>query len=128
MIARGAVVVAAVVAIVVLAGQLRIVRDVHHAERLAGSPAGAAESQALLEKAAADTSDTRPEVREVQLLLFSGKPVEALTVAQRVVRAEPDNAEAWLLVAKAADAAGSQKAVARAARARVAALVAMPAP
>jgi predicted Zn-dependent protease len=103
-IARLAVVCCAAVAIVVLAGQLGVARDVARAERIGAS--NVPEAQRLFQDAADRTSDTMPLVREAQLLMFARRPEDAVAVAQRATQEEPLNAGAWLVLAQAAEAAG----------------------
>jgi Flp pilus assembly protein TadD len=128
MIARVALVAAAVAAIVLLAGDLRTARDVERATELAGggpSPARVDEALALLRGAAARTDDTTPLVRAAELQLFAGRPEAALGAARQATRREPENARAWLLTAQAAARLGDD-AVEAAARRRLAELVAQP--
>jgi predicted Zn-dependent protease len=122
MIARVLVVVAAVAGVVVLAGDLRVARDVDRAEGMADRPA---EAIALLQRAGARTDDTTPLLREAQLQLLRRQPADALAPAREVTRREPENAQAWLVLAQAAERTGDA-ALAREARARVSALVARP--
>jgi predicted Zn-dependent protease len=120
MIARLVVVACAVAAIVVLAGRLDVARDVARAEAIGTS--NVPEARRLLRDAARRTSDTTPLVREAQLLLFARRPEEAVAVARRATREEPDNARAWLVLAQAAEDADPP--LAAAARRRIDALVA----
>jgi tetratricopeptide repeat protein len=121
-VARVAMVVVAVAAVVLLADRLSVARDVARAEAI--GPADAPRAQRLLEHAAARTSDTTPLLREAQLMLFAGRPRDAIDAAQRATRAEPDNAQAWLLLSQAA--AGSDRRVAAEAQRRLRALVRSP--
>jgi len=128
MIARVVVVAAAVAAIVLLAGQLRIAGDVDRAADLVEggrAPAGADEALALLQRAAGRTADTAPLVRAAELQLFTGRHAGALADAQEAARREPENARAWLLAAQAAAKLGDERLEA-VARKRVAELVARP--
>jgi predicted Zn-dependent protease len=118
-VARVALVVLAVVAVIVLAGRLSIARDVARAEAI--GPADADRAQALLDDAAGRTSDTTPLLREAQLMLFAKRPADAIAAARRATREEPDNAQAWLLLAQAA--AQDDPALAAAARRRLGELV-----
>jgi hypothetical protein len=124
-IARAVVFVAAVAAIAVLAGRLSVARDLDRAVTLTqGDPTAADldEAARLFGAAAARTRDTTPLLRRGQLELVRGRPAGAAATARRIVAAEPGNAEAWLLLAQAARTV--DPALARQARARVAALVA----
>lgn len=98
--ARVGLVLAAVVAVVLLAGRLSIARDVARAEAI--GPADAAQAQRLLQDAASRTSDTTPLLREAQLMLFAGRPRDAIAAARRAAEDEPENAQAWLLLSQAA--------------------------
>lgn len=55
-------------------------------------------ARGLLHEAERLTPDRQPQLLELQLLIFADRPREALVVAQRVTRAEPDNLEVWSLV------------------------------
>jgi len=126
MIARALVLLAVIAAIVLLAGELRVARDVDRAVALSGggrSTGEAREAATLLRASAGRTADTTPLLRLAQLGLFAGRPREALGPARQAARREPENAQAWLLVAQAATAAGDPGLAAEARR-RVAALVA----
>jgi Flp pilus assembly protein TadD len=126
MIARLALVAAAIAAALVLAGELRTARDVERAVDLieAGrAPGRVDEALALLRGAAARTDDTTPLLRAAELQLFAGRPAAALSDAQRAARREPENARAWLLSAQAAARLGDESLEA-AARRRLAELVA----
>jgi predicted Zn-dependent protease len=101
-IARLALLAVAVVAVALLAGRLSIARDVARAEAI--GPAGADRAQRLLQDAAGRTSDTTPLLREAQLMLFADRPAEAVAAARRATEAEPENAQAWLLLSQAAAA------------------------
>src|SRR5215211_5520262 len=48
------------------------------------------------------SADSGPEVREAGLANFTGHRREALDLLQDVVRREPENFDAWLLMASAA--------------------------
>ena len=119
MIVRILIVAAAIAGFVLLAGDLRVAQDIAHAER--GDPGAVAR----LERAASRTADTTPLLREAQLQLFTNRPEAAIAPAREVTRREPENAQAWLLLAQAAERTGDA-ALTRAARARVSALVARP--
>jgi Flp pilus assembly protein TadD len=122
-IVRALLVAAAVAGFVLLAGDLRVARDVEHAVALAER--GDSRAPALLQRAAERTADTTPLLREAQLQLFAERPQDALAPARTAARREPENAQAWLLLAQAAERTGDA-ALAERARARVSALVARP--
>ena len=125
MIARVAVVVAALAAIVLLAGELRTARDVDRAEALSraqGSVPGGARAPARRRGAhrghhAAAAPGAAPALRR--------PGGDAIGSARAAVRREPENAQGWLLLAQAAERAGDASLGAEARR-RVAALVARP--
>jgi predicted Zn-dependent protease len=119
MIVRLLIVAAAVAGFVLLAGDLRVARDVEGA--VAGDPAAVAR----LDRAAQRTADTTPLLREAQFQLFAKHPAAAIAPAREAARREPENAQAWLLLAQAAERTGDD-ALAREASARVSALVARP--
>lgn len=122
MIVRLVIVAAAVAGIVLLAGDLRVARDIEQVElSKRGDPAAVAR----LRRAAERTADTTPLLREAQLQLFAERPQEAIAPAREAARREPENAEAWLLLAQAAERTGDA-ALRREARARISALVARP--
>lgn len=123
MIARLLIVAAAVAGVVLLAGDLRVARDIDRAVAL--SERGDPGAPALLQRAAERTADTTPLLREAQLYLFARRPQEAIAPAREAARREPENAQAWLLLAQAAERTGDA-AVTREARARISALVARP--
>jgi predicted Zn-dependent protease len=122
-ITRALIVIAALAGLVLLAGDLRVARDIDRAVALGerGDPRAAG----LLQRAARRTADTTPLLREAQLHLFARRPEEALAPAREAARREPENAQAWLLLAQAAERTGDA-ALTRRARARISALVARP--
>ena len=109
-----------------LAGELGPVRDEAAAVELtrpAGRRASATDldrANRLLARAAASTRSREPDLRRAQLLMFARREAPAVRVLVGIVRAEPDNAEAWGVLAQAA--AGSDPALAARARARFRAL------
>jgi len=128
MIARVLVVVGAVAGLVLLAGELRVARDIERAAALTRgelNAANTAQASRLLRGAAARTADTTPLLRAGQLELFLQRPERALGPARAAVAREPENAQAWLLVAQAAGRSGDAALETRARR-RVAELVARP--
>lgn len=125
MIARALVLVAVLAGLVLLVGELRVARDVDRAEALSSRIEAPDEALRLLRAAAARTADTTPLLREAQLQLLRERPREALGPAREAARREPENAQAWLLVAQAAAGVGDAALEAEARR-RVAQLVATP--
>jgi predicted Zn-dependent protease len=121
MIARIALAAAAVAAFAILIGDLRVARDVDRAATLADRQ----EAARLLRDAAEKTADTTPLLRLGQLEMFLKRPERALEPARTIVAREPENAQAWLLLAQAADGTGDQ-ALEERARRRVSELVARP--
>jgi predicted Zn-dependent protease len=121
MIARIVVVALAVAGFVILVGDLGVARDVDRAATLSDR----AEAARLLRGAAERTADTAPLLRLGQLELFLKRPERALEPARTIVAREPENAQAWLLLAQAAGRAGD-KALEDRARRRVSELVARP--
>jgi Flp pilus assembly protein TadD len=120
-IVRAVIVVAAIAGFVLLAGDLRVARDIEDAVAL--GERGDPRAPALLQRAAERTADTTPLLREAQLQLFARRPQDALAPAREAARREPENAQAWLLLSQAAERTGNT-ALAREARARISALVA----
>jgi hypothetical protein len=117
-IARAAIVIAALLVAVWLVSGLRPVRD----ER-----AGIAAVQAkdvprgyrLLERAAAHSRSTQPDLRLAQLDAFTQRPDRAVRRLQALVRREPENYEAWVLLAQTARTVDPPLADRARARARV---------
>jgi cytochrome c-type biogenesis protein CcmH/NrfG len=71
----------------------------------------------LLEDAAAHTRSTAPEINLAQLDAFTKQPARALPRLRSVVAREPENYEAWVLLAqtaRTADPATAARAKARA--------------
>jgi Flp pilus assembly protein TadD len=121
---RVGLVVVAVAAVVWLALGLRASRLEARGIALAGlhpTPASIAASQRALIDAEANNADTRPLVLQGELFIFAGQPGRALPPLEEVVRREPQNFEAWRLLANAATAAGN-RALAAHARGRALAL------
>ena len=102
---RAALALCAVVVAVLLAVGLRgallvrEARDVIGSDPAALSEPGAARALDLLRRAARLTPDSEPEVLEITLLFLRHRDRESARVAERLVRAEPDNVVAWRLVA-----------------------------
>jgi predicted Zn-dependent protease len=121
---RVGLVVVAVAAIVWLGLGLRASRLEAHGIALAGAhptPASIASSQRALIDAEANSADTRPLLLQGELFIFAAQPRRAIPPLEEVVRREPENFEAWRLLANAATAAGD-RALAAHARARALAL------
>jgi O-antigen ligase len=101
---RAALALCAVVVAVPLAVGLRSVllvreaRDVSGADPAALSKPEAARALDLLQRASRLNPDTEPEVLEITLLFLQHRDRESARVAERLVRAEPDNVVAWRLV------------------------------
>jgi hypothetical protein len=108
-IVRVAIVAAALAALVLLAGDLRVARDVERAAALGREADGAAEAERLLRRAAARTADTTPLLRAAQLELFRRRPAQALALGREIVAREPQNAQAWLVIAQAGDEARARR-------------------
>jgi O-antigen ligase len=102
---RATVALCAVVVAVPFVVALRSVLLVRDARSLIGSdPAGVsapdvARALDLLHRASRVTPDSEPEVTEITLLILQHRERESAVVAERLVRAEPDNVVAWRLVA-----------------------------
>ena len=86
----------------------------------AREPPTAAESDALLRRARLLNPDRRPDLFEGVVRARQNRTGEAIAAIQRVTRAEPENLEAWGLLAQVA--ADVDPVLARAARARAAEL------
>ena len=115
MIARAGIVVAALLVALWLASGLRPVRD--EAAGLAAVRTDTGRAYELLERAAQRTRSTGPDVRLAQLDAFTERPDRAVRRLKSVVRREPENHEAWVLLAQNArtvDPALAARAVARA--------------
>ena len=88
---------------------LRNARLEADAAGLVGSSPASASQERLAEardaylRAAELSPDTGPEVRAAGIANFTGEPREALGILRGVVDREPDNFDAWLLIASAAD-------------------------
>jgi predicted Zn-dependent protease len=74
----------------------------------------------LFESARANNPDTRPVEREAGLLIRNGRPRQAVTLLQPIVKREPQDLTAWVLIA--IGARGADPALEREALARVGAL------
>jgi hypothetical protein len=66
------------------------------------SPERLAEARGDYRRAGELNPDTTPQVREAGLANFSGHPREALGLLRDVVRREPENFDAWLLMSSVA--------------------------
>jgi len=114
---RAALVLVAVGAAVWLASGLRAAREESRAIALVrrGADAAAlARAEALLRSAADHSPSTRPELRLAQLQAFAGRRAAARTALEAIVRREPENADAWRLLALVAPAPRAVAARARA--------------
>lgn len=103
--ARRLIVVAAAIALAVaLLPGLGSARDQAQALRLARedfSPRTAPRIEPLLVRASEHTGSTEPELDRAKVLLFLRRPGDAARLLERVVRSEPENADAWGLLAQA---------------------------
>jgi len=99
-IARAGIVVAALLVAVWLASGLRPARD--EAAGLAAVRTDTGRAYELLERAAQRTRSTGPDVRLAQLDAFTERPDRAVRRLKSVVRREPENHEAWVLLAQTA--------------------------
>lgn len=106
MIGRLALAALAVAALAFVVPQLLEERDLRTGRALATDPAKAAEARATLRSARDRSLSGEPRILEAQLLLFGGRPGEALAVVLPLARREPENLLAWRTVAAAARAAG----------------------
>jgi len=71
---------------------------------------------ARLARAADRTRSTEPDLDRARLMLFARRDAPATTILRRVVRQEPENAEAWALLVRAlrtSDPEGAAAAIAR---------------
>jgi hypothetical protein len=122
---RVALVAVAAAAVVWLALGLRASRLEARAVKLATAakpaPQLIARTRALLRQAQENNADTRPVLLEGELYIFASRPRQALGPLTEVVRREPENFEAWRLLAGAAQVARDPGLAARA-RARALAL------
>ena len=67
----------------------------------ARTPAGQRQVRRLFTDARSLNPDSQPRVSEASFLVATGKRREAVRVLEPVVRDEPDNAEAWAILAGA---------------------------
>lgn len=65
-------------------------------------PARLAEARSAYSRARELNADSTPEVREAGLANFDGRPREAVRLLRDVVRREPENFDAWFLMASVA--------------------------
>ena len=100
MIARAGIVVAALLVALWLASGLRPVRD--EAAGLDAVRTDTARAYELLGRAADRTRSTGPELRLAQLDAFTERPDRAVRRLKAVVRREPENHEAWVLLSQTA--------------------------
>ena len=105
MAVRVAIGVLAAVALAWLVLGLRAARLESEAADLVGrSPADAPQDRLerardAYRRARSFNADAAPEVREAGLLNFDGRRREALELLRDVVRSEPENPDAWILIA-----------------------------
>jgi hypothetical protein len=91
-----------------LALGLRAARLEAEGAKLAGrspatvSPERLARARDAYRRAREFNADSGPELREAGLANFSGRPRDALELLRDVVRREPDNFDAWLVMASVA--------------------------
>ena len=119
LIARVALVLAALALALALVGGLRSARD--QARGLEDAQARLSASafarvDARLARAAERTRSTDPDLDRARLMLFARRDAPATTILRRVVRREPANAEAWALLVRAlrtSDPEGAAVAIAR---------------
>lgn len=121
MIGRVALLVLALAALAFLVPQALEERKLRQGRALAADPARTDDARAALRAARSHTLSGEPRILEAQLLLFAGRPDEALAVVLPLARREPENLVAWRAVAAAARQRGDLDLQARA-RARLAAL------
>lgn len=84
-------------------------------------PASVAEARRSLIDAQANNADSRPLFLLGELYVFTHRPNLAIAPLEEVVRREPENHDAWSILANAAEASGNKPLAARA-RARTLAL------
>ena len=99
---RVALVLVAVGVAVWLASGLRAAHEESRAIALVRPHAGRADvarAESLLLSAAAHSPSTRPELRLAQLRAFERRPAAARGILEAIVRREPENADAWRLLA-----------------------------
>jgi predicted Zn-dependent protease len=99
---RIALVALAAVALAFLVPQLLEERDLRRGRALAPAAATGDASRAALRAARRHSLTAEPRILEAQLLLFGGRPDDALAVVLPVARREPENLLAWRTVAAAA--------------------------
>jgi cytochrome c-type biogenesis protein CcmH/NrfG len=118
-IARAALVVGAVLVAVWFASALRPVRDERAAIAATQSrPPDFARAQRLFERAAAHSRSSDPDIRLAQLDAFRRRPEAAARRLRTLVRREPENLTAWLLLASTAESVDPALAAQARARAR----------
>jgi tetratricopeptide (TPR) repeat protein len=66
------------------------------------SPERLAEARDAYRRAGERNPDTGPEIRAAGIANFTGQPEEAVELLRDVVRREPENFDAWLVLASAA--------------------------
>jgi len=119
LVARAALVLAALALALVLAPGLRSARDQARGLEDAQTRLSASEFarvDALLARAAGRTGSTEPDLDRVRLMLFARREAPAVGILRRVLREEPQNAEAWALLVRGlrtSDPRGAAAALAR---------------
>ena len=125
MLLRATLVVLAAAAIAYYALGIRSLQLEDDAVKLATSfdltAADAERAEDLLDRAGRYDPREDNEIRKAELRIFSGEPERALELLDGVVKREPENVVAWILIVRAADLA-REPGVAERARARVAEL------
>jgi predicted Zn-dependent protease len=94
------------VALAFLVPQALEERDLRRGRALAPTPAAGEEARQALRAARRRSLTGEPRILEAQLLLFGGRPDDALAVVLPVARREPENLLAWRTVAAAAGQRG----------------------
>jgi predicted Zn-dependent protease len=112
-IARAALLAAALLCAAWLVTELRPVRERDQALALVATDTQRAET--LLSRAARHTRSSEPDLRLAQLYAFEPRPDRATPILRAIVAREPENFDAWLLLSQTARTADPPLA-ARAAR------------
>jgi predicted Zn-dependent protease len=99
-IARAALLAAALLCAAWFATELRPVRDRDQALALVATDTQRAET--LLSRAAEHTRSSEPDLRLAQLWAFQRRPDRATPILRAIVAREPENFDAWLLLSQTA--------------------------
>lgn len=102
MIGRAALLLLALAALAFLVPQALEERELRQGRALAADASRTDDARAALRAARAHTLSGEPRILEAQLLVFAGRPDEALAVVLPLARREPENLLAWRTVAAAA--------------------------